>query len=238
MDNSNSRQAELEALALRLGVGITEYSLFDLALTHASAAGDENAKGENYESLEFVGDAALGLAVAHYLFEHVPGRTPGEYSKMRASIVNRRALARIARRMDLAPAIRLGRGEELSGGRQRKALLADCLEALIGAIYLDRGLAEAKQFVVTHFADELAEAGKTEQIWDFRSQLQQYCQAERIALPRFDVVRSSGPDHRKEFEVEVRIRGEVAGRGSGHSKKEAEQQAARMALEHEQQSMG
>jgi ribonuclease-3 len=225
------RADELRALLDRLGLTLHDLVLLDRALTHASIASEQEGPDYDYESLEFLGDAALGLAVADYLFERAPDRTPGEYSRMRASVVNRQSLAKIADRLGVAPVIRLGKGEELSGGRQRAALLADCLEALIGAIYLDQGWQSARRFVLDVFRQELAGAVEGNIGWDHKSRLQQYCQARRQALPRFDLVRTEGPDHRKEFEVEVFLDGEASGRGLGKSKKEAEQNAARAALE-------
>lgn len=227
------RTAELRQLAKRLGIRIHDTGLFDRALTHASVVAESTEVIHDYESLEFLGDAVLGLAVSHRLFEVAPDRTPGEYSRLRASLVNRRTVARVGQHLDLAPVIRLGKGEESSGGRDRSALVGDCLEALIGAIYLDSGWAEAQAFVYRTFDGELLEAAKTNRLWDYKSRLQNYCQAERMSLPQFVVVGAVGPDHQKEFEVEVILRGAPAGRGRGPSKKEAEQQAARAALEQE-----
>lgn len=230
---TGEREAELNALCNRLDLGVENVELLDRALTHASIMSEQSGPAYDYESLEFLGDAALSLAVAHYLFEHAPDRSPGEYSRMRASLVNRQCLALVAERLQIAPAIRLGKGEELSGGRTRAALLADCLEALIAAVYLDKGWEAARRFVVRVFHSELEHAAETEAAWDHKSRLQHYCQAEKIPLPRFELVRSEGPDHQKLFEVEVYLRGEPAGRGCGLSKKEAEQNAARAALDRE-----
>ncbi len=230
-NEETGRARELRHLAERLGVQFKDWGLLDRALTHASISGETAAPVPDYETLEFLGDAVLGLAAAEHLYEVVPDRTPGEYSRMRAALVNRRCLARIARTLDLAPAIRLGKGEEQAGGRSRAALLADCLEAVIGAIYRDRGWRPAREFVERVFADEFGRAEALDRVWDYKSRLQHYCQAERIPLPVFQVVRSEGPDHRKEFEVEVLLDGEAAGLGRGLSKKEAEQDAARAALE-------
>jgi len=223
----------LRRLAVRAGVEIHDFGHFERALTHASHVAENAGAMHDYESLEFLGDAVLGLAISHRLFEVMPDRTPGEYSRLRASLVNRSCVARVARELNLAPVIRLGRGEELSGGRERQALLADCMEAFIGAVYLDSGWSTAQTLVYRLFAEEIAQIGRRERVWDFKSRLQNYCQAQRIPLPEFVVLRSEGPDHRKEFEVEARLRGQPAGRGNGPSKKEAEQQAARAALEHE-----
>ena len=230
-----SREEELRELASRVGISVTRVELLDRALTHASIAAEAPGEVADYESLEFLGDAALGLAVAHYLYAHVPDRTPGEYSRMRAGVVNRHSVAEVATSLEIASAIRLGRGEELSGGRQRRALLADCLEALIGALYLDQGWEAARAFVVRVFHDALEDEQASERVWDYKSRLQNHCQAAHIALPKFRLVGSEGPDHDRRFEVEVVVRGQAAGRGVGLAKKDAEQLAARAALEREGQ---
>jgi len=233
MNEEDERTGQLRGLARRLGLTFNRLDLLDRALTHASIASEEQGPVYDYEPLEFLGDAVLGLAIGHSLFEQVPDRTPGEYSRMRAALVNQRCLVRVARGLDIAPAIRLGKGEELSGGRGRAALLADCLEAVIGAVYLDQGWEAARAFVERTFEHELDRVHPSGLEWDFKSRLQQYCQAERIPLPEFVLIRSEGPDHLKEFEIEVLLRGVAAGHGTGSSKKEAEQNAAREALRHE-----
>jgi len=227
------RPRGLRALAQGLGYQFHDLSLLDRALTHASTASELEQPPRNYEALEFLGDAVLGLAVAHALYERAPDGTPGEHSRMRAALVNRRCLARQAQRLGIAPHIRLGRGEEQAGGRSRTALLADCLEALVAAVYLDQGWDAARTFVERMFREEVDRTVALDRVWDYKSRLQHHCQAAHMALPVFTVVRSRGPDHLKEFEVEVRLRGEPAGHGVGLTKKEAEQNAARAALEHE-----
>lgn len=229
---------DLRALVARLAMDFSDLDLLDQALTHASAVPElPHSRGDN-ESLEFLGDAVLGMAVAQWLYEQLPGRTPGEYTRMRARVVNRNALAEVAGRLGIAPAIRLGKGEEAHGGRQRRALLSDCMEAVIGAVFLDCGWDATREFIGRTFREELDEARHSKTEWDFRSRLQNYCQAEGLELPEFVVVREEGPDHKKEFEVAVRLRGEMVGRGAGSTKKEAEQHAARAALEYEGQQLG
>lgn len=230
MSENEDRVAELQGLAARLGYAMRDVSLFDRALTHASSLPDEAPDSLDYESLEFLGDAVLGLAIAHHLFETMPNRRPGDYSRVRAGLVNRKSVARVGRELAITPHIRLGKGEELSGGRGRIALVADCMEALIGALYLDQGYAAARDFVVKVFANEVAAARASNLHGDFKSRLQNHCQAERIALPKFNLVGSEGPDHQKLFEVEVIVRNTAMGRGTGPTIKEAEQQAAREAL--------
>ena len=228
------REAALRGLAERLGIPMSNVAFYDQALTHASSVAESTGTGGgDYESLEFLGDAVLGLAVAHHLFTHVPGRTPGEYSRMRAGMVNRHSVARVAHELGIEPLILLGRGEEACGGRRRASLAADCMEALIAAVYLDCGWVAAREFVARVFEGEFLQSGASNRVWDYKSRLQNLCQAGHVGLPRFEVIRSEGPDHLKEFEVEVYVRGAAAGRGRGRSKKEAEQNAAREALERE-----
>ena len=225
------REAQLRGFAARLGVSPRNLSLYEQALTHASRVAEaREGGGADYESLEFLGDAVLGLAAAHWFVEKVPGKSPGEYSRMRAGMVNRETVARVAEALDIAPLILLGRGEEISGGRGRVSLLADCLEALIGAVYLDRGWRTAEALVKRVFAGELARAGADGEMRDCKSRLQEFCQAAGLGLPQFEVVAAEGPDHCKEFEVEVMVDGRAVGRGCGRSKKEAAQRAAREAL--------
>lgn len=237
MDESSPRARELQTLAEQLKVEFNDLGLLDQALTHASAVAEAPDVRGNNESLEFLGDAVLGLAVAQWLYEKVPDQPPGEYTQMRARVVNRNALANVADAMDIAAAIRLGKGEEASEGRSRKGLLADCVEAIIGAVFLDGGWAMAQQFVERVFDEELEGAKSREAAWDFRSRLQNYCQSKRLTLPEFTVINESGPDHRKTFEIEVALRHKVVGCGIGSTKKEAEQNAARAALKHEGQQV-
>ncbi len=233
MTDQEDRAEVLRAVADRLGLGFRNLALLDRALTHASVASEENHESQNYEALEFLGDAALSLAIADCLFECTPNGSPGELSRMRAAVVNRRMLARLARELGLGEAVRLGKCEEVSGGRLRDALLEDCLEALVGAIYLDQGWQTARAFVRRIFSKEIERAQSVGKWLDYKSKLQHHCQARYRVIPKFVVVRSAGPDHRKEFEVEVFIGDRPAGRGIGASKKQAEQEAARVALEQE-----
>ena len=229
--NDVKGEEAVERVLHHLGVPVSDYNLIEQALTHSSVTAQGDSPGQDYEPLEFLGDAALGLAVADYLLEQLPGRSPGEYSQMRAHFVNRRRLAEVAAQIELGPAIRLGKGEDQSGGRNRPGLLADCVEALIGAVYLDQGWETASAMVRRLFEGHFREALQQPLEWDYKSRLQQYCQGEQKGLPEFRVIREEGPDHRKEFEVEVIVEAQALGCGVGSSKKEAEQNAARVALQ-------
>jgi len=231
MGEQSQRDEELRALGSRLGLDLSSFNLLDRAVTHASALGDRPELTGNNESLEFLGDAVLGLAVAEWLYAHVPDKSPGEYTQMRAQVVNRQALARVANGLDLGSVVRLSRGEDAAGGRERPGLLADCLEAVVGAVFLSEGWDAARGLSIRILENELRVAPKSLGDWDYRSQLQNFCQARQWPLPEFDVVAESGPDHQKTFEVSVTVQGRVAGTGQGATKKEAEQNAARAALE-------
>lgn len=224
------REAILRDFAGKAGLTINDWTLLDCALTHASVANDDPEDKNHYETLEFLGDSALELAVSHTLFDRIEDGTPGELTQMRARIVRKSSLATIARQLNLGSIVRLGRGEEQSGGRDRDALLADCVESLLAAIYLDSGWLAAREFVQHLFSDRIEEVISSSRHLDYRSSLQNFCQREKIELPEFNVIREEGPAHDMTFEVEVRLRGETVGTGRGRSKKQAEQAASRQAL--------
>ena len=230
MRDAGARETELRALVSRLGLSLGSIHLLNRALTHASVVGDFPDATGNNESLEFLGDAVLGLAVAEWLYAQVPDLAPGEYTQMRAQVVNKRSLATVAESLELGAHVRMSRGEESAGGRHRQGLLADCFEAMVGAVFLDAGWTAARDFVVRCLRAELEAAPHSAGDWDYRSQLQNFCQARQWPLPEFVVTSESGPDHRKVFEVTVKVRGAAAGSGRGATKKEAEQSAARAAL--------
>lgn len=231
MQQDANRIRALRAFAEKIAVPLHDPSWLDRALTHSSSLPEGLAtSGKDFESLEFLGDAVLELAISHRLFELIPDKTPGEYTRLRASVVSRVNVARIASELSLSSMIILGKGEEQSGGRKRNSLQGDCLEAVIGAVYLDAGWEAARDFVFRIFSSDLAALQRSPHCWDYKSLLQIYCQKSHIALPLFKVVNCSGPDHRKHFVVAVYVRDKLQGRGSGWSKKEAEQDAARKAL--------
>ena len=223
---------EFGALQARIEYTFRDPGLLEHALTHRSRAAEDASGGvADNESLEFLGDAVLGLVVADQLFHQYPGYTEGQKSKIKASVVSAQSLARHAERLQLGEHLLLGRGEEKSGGRAKPALLADTYEALIAGIYLDGGLEAAEGFLRRELKDAI-DAGAVERFIgeDYKSALQERLQALGQALPEYVVAREAGPDHQKVFDVEVRVSGTVLGSASGRSKKEAEQEAARQAL--------
>ena len=224
---------EFEELQERIGYRFRDRGLLEHALTHTSRAAEDASGGvADNESLEFLGDAVLGLVVAEMLFRKYPHYSEGQKSKIKASVVSTHTLARRAEQIQLGDHLLLGRGEEKTGGRFKQALLADGYEALIAAVYLDGGLPTAAAFLERELTDAI-EHGAGEQVVgkDFKSALQERLQALGRPLPEYRVAAVAGPDHRKEFTIEVVVEGDVLGTATGRAKKEAEQEAARLALE-------
>ena len=213
-------------LADRLGYSFRNPALLALALVHRSALA---RAGDNNEKLEFLGDAVLDLAISDLLMERFAKADEGELSKRRAALVNARVLAAKAAAIELGSELRLGKGEEKSGGRKKPSILAAAYEAIIGAVYLDGGFAAARELIGRHFHAELCMDTRDSPI-DHKSRLQEITQRLFRETPAYGLVDASGPDHDRAFVVELRVAGQLYGRGEGKSKKEAEQQAALRAL--------
>ena len=224
---------EFDELQNRIDYRFRDRGLLEHALTHKSRAAEDASGGvADNESLEFLGDAVLGLVVAHALFEQYPTYSEGQKSKIKAQVVSTNSLAWHAERLRLGDHLILGRGEEKTGGRFKQALLADAYEALIAAVYLDGGLEAASRFLQREMKDALAQGAVRNYVGqDFKSALQERLQALGRPLPEYRVSGEAGPDHRKVFSVEVVVAGEVLGTATGKAKKEAEQEAARLALD-------
>jgi ribonuclease III len=214
-------------LARLLAVELDDLELLDRALTHRSWA-FENGGVEPNERLEFLGDAVLALVVTDELFHANPDATEGRLAKVRSAAVKTGSLAAIARELGLGGFVKLGRGEAISGGADKDSILADTLEAVIGAVYLELGFGGAYDLVARLFARQLVGLAEGDASLDFKTGLQELTAARFEVLPRY-VVADEGPDHLKTFTATVAVRGEVMGRGVGRSKKEAEQLAAREA---------
>jgi len=223
---------EFDEIETRIGYRFKDRGLLEHALTHKSRAAEDISGGvADNESLEFLGDAVLGLVVADALFRQYPSYDEGQKSKIKASVVSTQALARQAEEIQLGEHLILGRGEEKTGGRFKQALLADAYEALIAAIYLDGGLDAAETFLRRELKNAIdAGAARNFVGQDYKSALQERVQALGRPLPEYRIAGEAGPDHRKVFSVEVVVAGEVLGAASGRAKKEAEQEAARLAI--------
>jgi len=224
---------EFESLQQAIGYRFRDRGLLEHAMTHTSRANEDVSGGvADNEVMEFLGDALLGFIIADVLFRDFPEFDEGQKSKAKAALVSTATLARQAERLQLGDHLLLGRGEEKTGGRRKQALLADGYEALIAAVYLDGGVEHARAFITREFAalfDEVRRDGVSGQ--DYKSALQELLQSRDLPLPEYRLVGTLGPDHRKLFEIEVVVRGERLASASGPSKKEAEQEAARAALE-------
>ena len=215
-----------EALA-DLGLSI-EPGLLERALTHRSFAYERGGLPTN-ERLEFLGDAVLGLVVTEHLFKAFPDLSEGQLAKLRAAVVNSRALADVARELHLGDVVRLGRGEETTGGRNKSSILADTMEALIGAVFTEHGIDSARSFVHYLFDDLMADVATRGAGLDWKTSLQEVTSLEGLGTPVYEVL-ESGPDHAKSFQAMVTVDSVAYGPGSGSNKKEAEQNAAAMAF--------
>lgn len=219
----------LPRLAAELGyVGEDRGHLVE-AFTHKSYSNEAPGQPPFNERLEFLGDAVLGMVVAEALMRQHPALPEGELSRLRASLVNARSLAEVAEGLGLGAALRLGRGETRSGGRRKASLLADAYEAMVGAVYLDFGLEAARARIHRDFGDRLVHSEPRLDDRDFKTRVQELVQQQTGEPPTYTVVAARGPDHDREFEVELAVGGEVVARGVGGSKKRAERAAARVA---------
>ncbi len=217
----------LGALEERLGYQFGDRALLAQATIHRSWSSEHAADPPN-ERLEFLGDAVLGLVVTDHAYRRFPTFTEGQLAKIRAGVVNAVTLADVANELDLGDALRVGRGEEQTGGRAKPSILADALEAVIGAVYLDGGMEPVSALVLRLLGDRIDRASTVPGRDDFKTRLQELAARRLDGAPHYEVV-AEGPDHAKHFQATVTIGGVVRGRGQGRSKKEAEQEAARLA---------
>jgi len=228
--------SELEPLERQIGYRFKDRGLLEHALTHRSRVHEDASGGVfDNESMEFLGDSVLGFVIADMLFRQFPQHNEGQKSKLKASIVSAASLARLGERINLGEFLILGRGEEKTGGRRKLALISDCYEALIAAIYLDGGIEPARTFIERQFASLIQEARRTGAhatfTEDYKSALQEWLQSHDRGLPAYRLAGEIGPAHRRLFDVEVVVNGVPVARAEGKSKKEAAQAAAKLALD-------
>ncbi|MGI6066199.1 MAG: ribonuclease III [Bacillota bacterium] len=227
---NTKREEELRQLAQEWDLHLKDFVGFNQALTHPTYVFENKNKGlVHNQRLEFLGDAVLGLAVGEYLYSSYPQRPEGELTKMRAAVVCEAALAERARSLGLGKYLLLGRGEELSGGRNRTSILADVFEAVIGAVYLDAGWDVVKEFILKQLVDVIKNVD-TDSYGDYKTMLQELVQKYGEESVSYLILKESGPDHHKKFVAGVTYRDRLLAHGSGYSKKEAEQKAAQTAL--------
>lgn len=219
----------MKKLEERLGYTFQDSSLLLHALTHSSYANEHKNEGvTSNERLEFLGDSVLGMVVAEYLFQTHPNMPEGELTRTRAALVCEGSLYEVACGLDLGGYLRLGKGEEAGGGRVRPSILADATEAILAAVYLDGGMEPVHRLIQTLILDREREKAVDR---DYKTALQELVQRKPGSVALYRLVRESGPDHRRRFVIEVAVNGTVAGQGQGRTKKEAEQMAAKVALE-------
>lgn len=217
-------------LVERAGVSVSDQRLVQRALTHRSYVNEHPEALEDNERLEFLGDAALDFLTAAWLYNHFPEMDEGQLTRLRSALVRTEQLARFAEQIDIGQALLLGRGEDLSGGRERPALLCAAFEAFVGALYLDAGWGAVQDFMEPRLTSAVEKILEDESLFDARSLLQIWAQAEHGETPTYHTVDSYGPDHEREFVVEVRLGARVLASGRGSSKQEAAQAAADRAL--------
>jgi len=222
---------KVRVLETKLSYAFKAPSLLLQALTHKSYANENRTEDiVHNERLEFLGDTVLDFVISDFLMKLCPDSPEGELSKFRAVIVSEANLSRVATALGIGEYLVLGKGEEQTGGREKSSLIANALEAVIAALYLDGGLDTAYHFILDRFESDIRGMVAGGQSYDYKTDLQEHCQSRFGALPKYGITRESGPDHQKVFEVEISADGRVLGRGAGRSKKEAEQNAAKEAL--------
>lgn len=228
---SEERLKQLDVLQENLGYSFRNLNLLNKALTHKSYVNERSSAIKNNERFEFLGDSVLDLIVSDYTVTAYADHNEGPLSKIRASVVNESCLARLAGGIKLGDYLLLGRGEELSGGRNKNSLLANVFEAVAGAVYLDSNMETANAVFLPLLQDEINQYARTSNFRDYKSDLQEYTQVKLGCIPAYKVVKEIGPDHSKTFEVMVFVKNQGHGMGRGRSKKEAEQAAAKIAAE-------
>lgn len=227
---NKERQQELIEFQEAIGFYFQTNSLLDRALTHKSYVAENGHRVKNNERLEFIGDAVIDLIIRDYSWRRFPERSEGELSKLRSAVASEAALSKIGRRMDLGKYLHLGKGEESSGGRKKRSLLANAFEALAAAIYLDGGFDKAYEILLPILKEDIERVSLGKHHGDFKSKVQEYTQNRLGCVPVYRVIKERGPDHSKTFEVELMVNDEKLGQGRGRSKKTAEQRAAKEAL--------
>ena len=226
---SPKRVQELTAFAKNISIKFSNINLLELAFTHRSVANEKGQKHINNERLEFLGDSVLGMATAAYLYEHFMDNPEGDLAKIKSSVVSEQSLAPIALKIGIDKMLILGKGEEMSGGRHKKAILADAVEAVIGAYYLDAGYKAAEKLVLSFMIPAIDNYVSDKGSKDYKTLLQEAHQKKYKSCPNYELIKETGPDHERTFWVTVHLKNASYGPESGKSKKEAEQNVAKKA---------
>jgi ribonuclease-3 len=226
------RSEKHRELERKLGYRFKDPELLELALTHRSYLNSSANEGlRANERLEFLGDSVLGLVTSRFLFDHFPDKHEGDLTKLKSTLVSEANLSRIAGSLSLGAYLNLSDEEEKSGGRERSSIVSDAYEAVIGAVFLDGGLAPAEKMLRRQILEKYLEITSDKTFHNYKGELLEYMQALGLGLPKYDVLEEEGPDHQKRFTIAVSVKGKRIGEGTGKNKKEGEQRAARMALD-------
>lgn len=226
---SGERKKELQLFEKHAGIKFKKQEYLNLAFAHRSFANENNGDIDNNEKLEFLGDSVLGLVVSEYLFRLMPHKPEGDLARIKSFVVSEDSLAVIARELKVDNYILIGKGEEYSGGRSKKAILADCMEAIIGAYYLDSGFKPSQNFVLEYLVPEIDKVLEDRHKKDYKTLLQELVQKKYKSYPKYHLIKKEGPDHDRVFWMDVKVKNKSYGPGKGKNKKEAEQQAAELA---------
>ncbi len=226
---SKERRKELQLFEKHAGIRFRKLDFLNLAFCHRSYVNEQNGNFDNNEKLEFLGDSVLGLVASEYLFSLLQDKQEGELARIKSFVVSENSLEIIAREIKVDNFVLIGKGEEYSGGRSKKAILADSTEAIIGAYYLDSGFKAARQFVLRYLVPEITKVLEDKHEKDYKTLIQEYVQKHFKSYPHYKLVKKTGPDHDRIFWIEVLIDGVSYGPGKGKNKKLAEQNAAGMA---------
>ncbi len=228
---SESRKQELFDFISNAGLELNDLAILENAFTHSSFANEsKDEKVKDNERLEFLGDSVLQLVISQWLYEnlHVD---EGEYTRIRSFVVSEDSLSEVADKLNISKYIKIGRGEEITGGRHKKAILADCVEAVFAAVFIDRGYEAAKDFVLKYLVSKIKDVVANKHHRDFKTELQEYVQKKYKKVPEYTLVKITGPDHNQEFHYTVTLNSKTFGPAVGKNKKDAEQNVARMAWE-------
>jgi len=228
---SRERRDELAAFQKKAGLRFKSLELLNRALTHRSRTNEESFRNENNERLEFLGDAVLGMVAASYLYKKLPDRAEGELARVKSFVVSEDTLSELALALGIDRALLIGKGEEQSGGRGKKAILADAMEAVIGAYYLDQGFDKVAAFILKILSPEVTKVLENRHRKDYKTIIQEFVQKQHRSYPKYSVIRRSGPDHDRTFWISCIIEEKEYGPAEGKNKKEAEQKAAALAYE-------
>lgn len=228
---SSSRKSLLNEFQKEFNIRFKDINLLNQAFTHRSVTNEFSDFVMNNERLEFLGDAVLGMVTSSLLYEKYSEQPEGDLAKIKSAVVSEASLSQIATKLQISKYLLLGKGEEKSGGRNKKAILADCVEAIIGAYYLDSGYKNCRAFILKFMEDVIDGIEKNQLLKDFKTILQEYCQKTFKVCPTYELLKKTGPDHDKTFWIKVLINNMEYGTAKGKSKKEAQQNAAKIALE-------